>query len=331
MFTIRDVAKLSGVSVATVSRVMNDSSAVAPKTRAKVLDAIKELNYQPNLLGRDLRRSETKRILVLLPTISNSFYSNIVKGIEDVAHRNDYTTMLCNTDSDSNRENVYLEMLRNRLSDGLILMGPEISRKELEILGKDFPVVQCCEYIEGANVSHISIDNFKASVKAVNHLINAGHKRIGLICCKNRFISTSQRIEGYRNALESAGLEYDPGLVQYVNDYEFKSGLRAMEQLLKMPNQPTAIFALSDTVAIGAIRRIMENELRVPEDIAVVGFDDISFASMFNPALTTIAQPKYDLGCAAMELLLKQMNGEVIEPQSLYLEHELIIRESTIK
>lgn len=331
MLTIQDVAKAAGVSVATISRVLNNSSAVAPKTRDRVLNIIKRLDYQPNLLGRNLRRLETRRILVLLPTISNPFYSNIVRGIEDVARKNEFNVMLCNTDSDAGREKIYLDILKNRLSDGVILMGPELSVQDLVDFVENYPVVQCCEYIEEAKGVHVSIDNFKAAVRAVSYLINAGHRRIGLISCKNRFISTSQRIEGYKRALETAGIELDIGLIQYVNDYDFKSGYRIMQPFLEMPNRPTAVFALSDVVAIGAMRRVKESGLRVPEDIAIVGFDDISFASMSNPSLTTISQPQYDIGCVAMDLLIKQIQGETIESRAIYIEHKLVIRESTMK
>ncbi|AIF53004.1 LacI family DNA-binding transcriptional regulator [Pelosinus sp. UFO1] len=331
MITIQDVAKTAGVSVASVSRVINNSSAVAPKTREKVLQVINTLNYQPNLLGRNLRRLEARRILVLLPTISNPFYTNIVRGIEDIARKNGFNVMLCNTDSDVNREKDYLEILKNRLSDGVIMMGPELSVEELTDLVEKFPVIQCCEYIEGVKGVHVSIDNFVAAVKAVNHLIRMGHKRIGLISCKNRFISTTQRIEGYKEALKAADITFDASLIQYVDDYDFKSGYRIMQPFLERKDRPTAIFALSDVVAIGAMRRIKESGLSIPEDIAVVGFDDISFAAMSNPSLTTIFQPQYDIGCVAMNLLIKQMQGQTVDTTAIYLEHELIIRESTMK
>lgn len=329
MATIQDVAKAAGVSVATVSRVLNNSSAVTEETKERVLYTIRRLNYQPNLLGRNLRRSKTKMILVILPNISNPFYSNIVKGIEDVAHKNNYTVMLCNTDHDPNRMNVYIELLKNRLSEGAIVMGHELGRKEITALASEFPVVQCCEYIEGAPASYVAIDDFNAATKAVRHLLNIGHRRIGFITC-NRFISNIKREQGYKEALKDAGIKVDPELIKYEDNHEFKNGLRAIENLLNLPQRPTAIFACSDLLAIGAMRGVKEHNLRVPEDIAVVGFDDISFASMSNPPLTTIAQPKYDLGCTSMNLLLNQIQGISTIPQVVYLEHELKIRGSTV-
>ncbi|MFV9568200.1 LacI family DNA-binding transcriptional regulator [Thermoanaerobacter mathranii] len=330
MANIREVAKRAGVSVATVSRVLNGSDSVSEETKERVLKAIKELNYHPNLLGRNLRRAETRMILALMPNVSNPFYARVVKGIEDVAHKNGYNVMLCNTDSDINREKAYLELLKNRLADGVIFMAPVMSKEELTLIGQNYPVIQCCEYIEGAGVSYVSIDNFSAAYKAVRHLIGLGHKRIGMISCENELVSTKQREAGYRKALEDSGLEFDEKLMKY-GDYSFKSGVRAAKQLLAMEERPTAIFAISDIMAIGAIRAIKEEGLKVPEDIAVVGFDDISFASMYDPMLTTISQPKYDLGCVAMELLIKHISGKLEEPQRIFLEHELIIRESTVK
>lgn len=328
--TIQDVAREAGVSVATVSRVLNNSPSVTEKTRETVLAVIKKLNYQPNLLGRNLRRTETRLILVLLPNIANPFYSRIVKGIEDVGHKNGYNVMLCNTDSKIERERVYIELLKNRLADGVIFMAPVLEREELSEIGGSFPVVQCCEYKEGADVSHVSIDNRTAAYKAVKHLLSAGHKRIGVISVRNNFVSTFQREGGYKKALEDAGIEYKEDYIKY-GDYSFNSGIRAANQFISMEARPTAIFAFSDIMAIGALRAIRENNLKVPEDIAVAGFDNINFSSMCNPMLTTVSQPKYDMGCIAMELLLQQIRGELKEPVDVSLENELVIRESTIR
>lgn len=327
--TIQDVAKAAGVSVATVSRVLNNSSSVSHSTREKIINTINELDYRPNLLGRNLRKTETRLILALLPTIANPFYSRIVKGIEDVALKNGYNVMLCNTDSDAEREMIYLKMLKNRLADGVIFMAPEIDSRELTAIGEEFPVVQCCEYKEGARVPHVSIDNYQAAVKAAKHLISTGHRRIGMISCTNSFVSTKRRERGFKFAIEESGIPYDGRLLVH-GDYGFKSGYRLAYQLLTMDDRPTAIFAISDVMAIGVLRAARERRLKVPGDLAVIGFDNISFASMSNPMLTTISQPKYDLGCTAMELLLKAIRGELEEPVDIILENELVIRESTV-
>ncbi len=329
MSRIKDVAELAGMSVATVSRVMNESNFVSEASRKKVLDAVEKLGYRPNLLARNLRRTETRMVLVLLPTISNPFYSRIVLGIEDVAHKYGYNIMLCNTDSDEAREKAYIDLLKNRLADGVIFMAPKAGGDMLSETASDFPVVQCCEYKEGAGVTHVSIDNYSAACKAVRHLLDLGHRSIGMISCQNSFLSTRERERAYRDVLEERGISVEQELLRY-GDYGFRSGLRNALQLLSMDERPTALFCISDMMAIGAVKAAFEKGLDVPEDVAVAGFDDISFAGMYEPPLTTVAQPKYDLGRTAMELLMKRIEGgNSMEPEDIFLEHELVIRKST--
>lgn len=331
MSTIQDVAKIAGVSVATVSRVLNSSSLVTEETRSRVLEAIKKLNYQPNLLGRNLRRMETKIVLVLLPNISNPFYSKIVKGMESVGHKNGYNVMVCNTDSDREREKVYLELLKNKLVDGVVFMASQLEKNELTQIIRDFPVVECCEYKEGVDVSHVSVDNGAASYCAVKHLINLGHRRIGMISCDNNYISTLERESGYKNALQDSGISFNKDLIKYGN-YGFKSGIRAVREFLTMKGErPTAVFAISDIMAIGAIKEIKAKGFKIPEDIAVVGFDNIDFAYMCEPTLTTISQPQYDLGRTAMDMLINRIKHGLVKSEHIFLEHELVIRESTVK
>lgn len=330
MTTISDVAKVAGVSVATVSRVINGIANVSPETTAKVTKAIQELDYRPNLLGRNLRRTKSERILVLLPNISNPFYSEIVKGIEDVANRNGYNIMLCNTDSDIKREKKYIKMLKTRLADGAILMASEISCEELTELAKEVSMVQCCEYKEGIPVSHVSIDNEKAAYKATKHLISLGHRKIAFIGANNQFLSSNLREKGYLRALSDEGIEPNPDYLCY-GDYSYKSGLRNMKKLLNLQERPTAVFCVSDVMAIGAIRLAMEENLKVPEELAVCGFDNIHFSWMFTPSVTTIAQPMYDLGCTAMDALIRIIEGKSSEVIHYFLEYELIIRDSTVK
>lgn len=330
MATINDVAKHAGVSVATVSRVINGNAKVSPETITKVKQAIAELDYRPNLLGRALRKTRSERILVLLPNIANPFYAEIVKGIEDVANKNGYSIMLCNTDSDLDREKKYIKMLKNHLADGAILMASELTSEELTELSQEIPIIQCCEYKVGLPITHVSIDNEMAAFKAVNHLIGLGHKRIAFIGANNQFLSSTLRKEGYIRALEEAGIDYNPAYCGY-GDYSYKSGFRVMKYLLSLDPRPTAVFCISDLMAVGAIRSAMEENLHVPEDLAVCGFDNVYFARMFKPTLTTVSQPMYDLGCVAMEVLLKAIESKDMETMHYILEHELIVRESTVK
>jgi len=331
MATIHDVAAKAGVSVATVSRVINNRGNVALKSIIKVNKAIEELGYYPNVLARDLRKSESNRVLVLLQTISNPFYATIVKGIEDVAQKYNYSIMLCNTDSDINREKNYIELLAKKVVQGAILLDTEMTKDELNTLAKENKIILCCEYREGVNVSHVMIDNYTAAKTIVKHLLSLGHRRIALIAGDTHLSSTSLRYKGYIDALFEAGITPDENLIYWSGTSSFKMGMRIMETILGCEKRPTAVFAMSDVLAIGAIKSINNKGLSVPEDIAVAGFDGIEFAAVTKPGLTTIAQPNYDMGCIAMEMLIKEMKEGRKDTKEVVVEHELVIRESTVK
>ncbi|MFJ9499261.1 LacI family DNA-binding transcriptional regulator [Brevibacillus centrosporus] len=329
MVTIQEVAKEAGVSVATVSRVLNHHTSVSAKTRAKVEDVIERLQYNPNMLGRNLRCAESRMLLVLVPSISNPFYSKIVQGIEDIARRNHYNTLLCTTDSDPDRENVYLDLLRNRMADGVISMDPAVDLASIRQLGDEYPVIQCCEYSETDQTPYVSIDNQTAAYKAVKHLLMMGHKRVSIINSDERFLYARLRQEGYLRALREFDIPVESRYIVHT-DLHFESGHRAMKSLLALEERPTAVFAVSDTLAIGALRSIKEAELKVPHDIAVVGFDNIPFASMMNPSLTTVSQPMYEMGCEAARMLIKRIASPQERVDSIVMDYELIIRESTM-
>ncbi|SET17342.1 transcriptional regulator, LacI family [Natronincola peptidivorans] len=330
MSTIEEVAKEAGVSVATVSRVLNKSNKVTLKTKIKVEETIKRLKYEPNMLGRNLRRSESRMILALLPSISNPFYTMIIKGIEDIARDNGYNVLLCQTDSEPERELVYINLLKQRLADGLISLDPKIDINVLKGISQDYPIVQSCEYSEELNLPYVTIDNFQAGYQAVKHLISIGKKKIAFINSDNKFIYARLREKGYIKALEEAGLEINKDyIINGENDFE--SGQKNMQQLLALKNRPDAVFLVSDVLAIGALKAIRDMSLSVPEDIAVVGFDNIDFSTMMNPALTTIAQPMYEIGCESCRLLLNRIHHRNADIEKIIMDFELIIRESTIK
>lgn len=331
MATIQDVAAKAGVSVATVSRVINKSGTVAPKSIAKVNEAIHELGYQPNFLARDLRRAETNRVLVLLQTISNPYYATVVKGIEDVAQRQNYSIILCNTDSELEREKNYVELLGRKVVQGAIFLDTEMGRDELNTLAEDNHIVLCCEYKKGVCISHVMIDNYWAAMTMVRHLIALGHRKIALIVGDEHLSSTNLRQKGYMDALKEAGISVREDFIFRGGQSSFKAGMRAVETVFYGPEWPTAIFAMSDVLAIGAINSLSKKGISIPEQVAVAGFDDIEYSSVMIPSLTTIAQPTYDMGCMAMEQLIKEMKNEEQRKKEIILEHELIIRESTVK
>lgn len=325
--TIQDIAKEAGVSVATVSRVLNKTNTVTEKTRNKVELAIKELNYQPSMLGRNLRTSESRLMLVLLPSTSNPFYSEIVKGIQDTAITNHYNILLCETDSKPERENIYFNMVKNKLADGMISMDPTINLDKLNELAETHPVIFCSEYEQGGTIPYVSIDSELAAYEAVKHLITSGNEKVALINSDEKFLYARLRRKGYERALKEFNLPIREEWIFHTEDLEFESGKQAMRILLELEDKPTAVFAVSDTLAIGAMKALDVCHNQELNPIAIIGFDNISFSTMTNPTLSTIEQPMYQMGVRAAEMLIKRMKGEEVE--SVMLDHKLIIREST--
>ena len=328
MTNIRQVAEKAGVSVATVSRVLNKIPSVSAKTRLKVEKAIQELNYEPSMLGRNLRNSESRLLLVLIPSISNPFYTEIIKGIENIAINNNYNILLCETDSDPKRENIYFNMVKNKLADGIISMDPTVNRQKLNELAENHAIILCSEYEEGTQIPYVTINNELAAYQAVKHLIKIGNKKIALINSDEKFLYARQRRSGYERALKEFGIPIRNEWIYNTQSLDFEMGVHAMRSLLQLEVKPSAVFAVSDTLAIGALKEINVCGLNVPEDIAIIGFDKISFSNMTNPTLTTIAQPMYKMGCTAANMLIHRIKGEKVE--SIVLDHELIIRETTM-
>lgn len=328
MANIQQVAKEAGVSVATVSRVLNGLKSVTPKTRTKVEIAIEKLNYEPSMLGRNLRNSESRLLLILIPQISNPFYFEIIKGIESTAILHNHNILLCETDSSSEREDIYFNLVRKKMADGIISMDPAINIETLKKLAERHSIIQCSEYSTDSGIPYVTIDNEKAAYQAVNHLIQLGHKKIALINSDETYLYARQRKMGYRKALEQNGIQVNESYIYHNKNLEFESGQKTMKKILMMENPPTAVFAVSDLLAIGALKEVNKAGLNVPSDIAIVGFDKIDFSNMTHPTLTTVAQPMYKMGVTAANMLIKKIKGEKVE--SIILEHELVIRESTL-
>lgn len=328
MANIHQVAKHAGVSVATVSRVLNGQSTVTPKTRIKVEAAIKQFNYEPSMLGRNLRNSETRLLLVLIPKISNPFYSEIINGIETTALRNDYNILLCETDSQPERENIYFDLVRKKMTDGIISMDPAVNVESLMKLAESHCIIQCSEYVVDSGIPYVTIDNEEAAYKAVKHLIKIGHSKIALMNSDEKYLYARQRELGYRKALEEQGIEVNKEWIYYTQDLGFENGQQAMRKILTQDEKPTAVFAVSDLLAIGALKEMNSRGLKVPEEMALVGFDKIEFSNMTQPTLTTVAQPMYKMGTIAATMLINKIKGEHVE--NVILDHELVIRESTL-
>lgn len=328
MANIQDVAQAAGVSVATVSRFFNDRGAVSLKSRKKVDEAIKQLNYEPSVLARNLRKTESRLLLVLIPKISNPFYSEIINGIQDVAINNRYNILLCETDSNPEREDIYFNLVRNKMADGIITMDPAVQVDSLIELAESHPIIQCSEYAVESGIPYVTIDHEEAAYQAVRHLIQLGHKEIAFINSDEKFLYSRKRENGYKKALEKDRLPFNEEWIIRCEELEFINGQLAMRKILSGNNRPTAVFAVSDLLAIGALKELHHAELHVPNDIALVGFDKIAFSNMTHPALTTVAQPMYEMGKLSAKMLIDKIKGKEVE--NVILDFELVIRESTL-
>lgn len=324
--SIQKIARLAGVSVATVSRVLNNSESVKEKNRDKVLQAIKASNYQPNLLARQLRTARSSMILVLVSDISNPFCAEIVKGIEEQAEKNGYRILLCNSGSDINRSRSSLQLLAGKMVDGVITMDAFTTLSELTQLIGAMPWVQCAEYADAGDVSCVGIDDIDATRQLVRHMRNRGCRRIALINHDLKYKYAQLRQQGYRDELAAHGLL---PTVSYAGDLSFAAGRQAMQMLLaQAPSPPDAVFAVSDTLAAGAISAIKAAGLRVPQDIAVAGFDGTELAEMISPPLTTIAQPSRDIGRKAFSLLLQKIDDPQSSTERVMMDWHLVVRQS---
>lgn len=329
MATIVDVARAAGVSVATVSRVLNGKGRVKEALRAQVLQAVEALQYVPNTTARNLRRSESGTVLILAPNITNPYYTHILSGIGEAAQKYGYRSFLCNTGGDIQQEKSLLSRLETHEADGAVLLATELHADWLRPYAERFPVVQTSEFDPDVDVAHVSIDNRQAALDAMEYLLSIGHTRIGFITSENRYHSTQQRTCGYREALEAAGIAVQESYIRPASaDYSFKSGFQAARSLLSQESRPTALFCISDMLALGAIASAQEMGFRVPEDVTVVGFDDVESTTMFHPHVTTVVQPCLDIGRQAMEMLCALMRGQSV-PRQVVLPHRLAVRESS--
>lgn len=331
MTNIRDIARLAGVSVATVSRALAKPGVVRPATIEKVKQAIAALDYSPNLVASSLRRQRSDNIIVVVPNIHNPFYSGVVQGIENIAHDNGYKILLGETQNNQERLDRYTAMLTSKGADGLILLGSRLPTIVQESLAEDreppIPLVLACERFDGLSSPSVEIDNIAASRLATEHLIDLGHKRIATISGPKDNPLSGDRLQGYRDALKTAHIRFERNLV-VEGDFSIRSGYIAMTRLLARDVRPTAIFCANDEMAIGAQKAAREAGLKMPGDLAIIGFDDIRFAEYAEPPLTTIAQPTVEIGEAAMRLMISVLDGTAAQGERIVLPHELVKRAS---
>lgn len=325
MVSIKDLASLTGYSVATISRVINNSPKVSENTRLQVEEAIKATGYHPNFIGRSLRLASSKKLLLLLPTVENTFYGDILRGIEQTASAAGYQVVIGVTQNEADIEQKYVDMLTSRQVDGMIIANCNMDKHDLNRLSESFPIVLLAHVIDGANVSSVAIDNVTAAYEATKYLIDLGHKTIGMLSGQYYRNPSMEREEGFKAALREAGLEVNPAHIIRA-DFDFRSGLHACKRLLSYKIRPTAIFCVADSIAIGAERYLMDAGLE--KDISVVGFDNVVESEFFFNGITTVNQPKFDLGRISVDLLLKRICDEAAPAESIILPHTLIERSS---
>lgn len=326
--TIKDVAKLAGVSVATISRVLNNSAVVSPETAEKVNEAIKELNYKPNFLGRNLRKRETNVILALIPSTEQTYYSQILHGMQVEALEHGYDIFMSTTNSYRPHEERLLGMLKNRTVDAAVLMGTVLDDVTLKELSEQYCVALCCEPRQGAeSILTVMIDNEKAAYDAVRYLASIGHRRIGMVSTEVRAPSSVERENGYIRALKDSGIEFNEKYL-FRDSYDYTSGMKALEYFNRMQEKPTAIFAISDFLAAGVIKKAVELGLNIGREFSVIGFDNISMTEMYTPSITTVEQPCFEIGRAVAKLVIDNISGQNNRGR-VFLDHRLVYRQST--
>lgn len=329
MATIREVARKAGVAAITVSRVINRSGYVSDETRQRVEQAIAELDYVPNVLARGLRSSRTHTLGLLVTDITNAFWTTVARGAEDAALRSGYSVFLCNTDESASKQEQYLRALLSHRVQGVIIAPASSDRSALAALERArLPFVIVDRRVPGVDADLVLGDSLGGARMLVEHLVGRGHRRIAHIGGPIGVSTADDREQGYREALMAAGIEVDPDLVQR-GDYKLESGRRLMRQLLERSPLPTAIFAANNVLAVGALAALQERGLRVPEDMALVCFDDLPQASLIDPFLTVAAQPAYDLGATALRLLLARLADPHRPPDTVVLPVQLLVRRSS--
>ncbi|MHC6181335.1 LacI family DNA-binding transcriptional regulator [Clostridium sp. JNZ X4-2] len=326
--SIKDVAREAEVSIATVSRVLNDVDVVNEETKKRVLSAIKKLGYRPNIVARSLKTQKTRTIGIIIPDISNQFYPEIVRGAEDVANIYDYNIMLCNTDLNIEKEIEYLKVLKEKMSDGVLYMSNSLEPKILELIKQlQLPMVLVETTSKEDDIPSVTIDNEKAAYDGTTYLIEKGNRNIAYIGAGEDTVNASaMRYKGYRRALQENNLELNKDKV-YFSSSKAKDGYKGINEILNK-TKIDSIFCTSDEIAIGAINALRDKGIKVPEDIDVMGFNNIYLSSIFYPKLTTVSQPIYDMGSVGMRMLIKLINKQELEERNYVLMHELIERDS---
>ncbi len=329
MPTINDVAKRAAVSPVTVSRVLNAAPNVNEATRARVHQAIAELGYVPNVAARSLRSRRTRSIALILPDITNPFWPTVARGVEDAAQRGGYTVLLCNSDENADKQARYLEVVISQQVDGVVIAPADSDAANLAPLReRGIPTVVLDRRVDGWDVDTVRGDSVGGAHMLTRHLIELGHRRIAMLTGPANTSTSQERLAGYEAALKRASIEADRDLIRF-GEFRQNSGQEMAHAVLGLPQPPTAIFGANNTIALGALTAIGECGLRVPQDVALVCFDDVSPSSQLFPFLTVAEQPAYQMGLEAAQLLFARLDdGEAVPPRQIMLPGRLIVRYS---
>ena len=327
--TIKDVAQAANVSIATVSRILNGKDGVSSALTERVQATVKKMRYQPNDVARSLKIRESRSIGLIIPDIENPFFPALVRGVEDVAQQHNYAVILCNTDGRAEEEEKYIQFLFNKRVDGMVFTESPDNKKNIALLASlGIPVVLLDRRVEGMHASAVVTENRLGAFMATEHLVQLGKKHIAFLNGSLKLSSGAERASGYQDALAKYNVQYDHHLV--VNGaFTYDSGYEAAESLVLSGRKFDAIFASNDMIAIGAIECLGKYNIRVPQDVGVVGFDDIRMAAWYKPALTTIRQPVYEMGRCAVSILVEQIAGLREDYYEKVFMPELIIRQSS--
>lgn len=329
--SIKDVAREAGVSIATVSRVINKIDVVNEGTKKKVIEAIDKLGYSPNIVAQSLKTQRSRSIGILVPDISSQVYPEIVRGAEDVANMYDYSIILCNADFDIEKEKKYIKVMKEKMIDGLLYMSSSLDPEILDYINSlNMKTILVETNEEEGALPSVTIDNRKASYDAVKYLIDKGNKKIAYVGIKkDKKNAWARRFDGYEEALRDHGLELKHEMTYY-GDLKAQTGYTGINVILEK-NQVDAVFCASDEIAMGVINGLRDKGLRCPEDVDVMGFNNIVEAAIFYPKITTVSQPLYDMGSVSMRMLVKILKNEPLDETHIVLGYQLIERDSVKK
>jgi DNA-binding LacI/PurR family transcriptional regulator len=327
--TIQDISKVAGTSPSTVSRVLTGSAIVSPEKRDAVQDAIRKLNYRPSHIARSLKTRVTYSVGLLLNDITNPYYSAIARGVEDEAHRQGYSLILCNTSEDPERERLYLEVLQDKHVDGVILGSTDASPDRLLEISLRMPIIQVDRVLSEIKSDAVVVDNFKGSYEAARFLIARGHREIGIVRWRRSISTLAEREAGVRQALADAGISPDALALVEAEGLTSSASRVAVLDHLYSPQRPTALIALNNQLGLGVLAACQQVGVRIPNDLALIVFDDLDLFSFFQPPITVVEQPTYQIGERAMQLLLARLDADESLPyEKVVLPTRLIVRQS---